>query len=241
MRRNLLLVLGVALILGTGSPLVEATTIDFFGYPGGTLSYSGDAAPLVGNDLPISFVFGNPPGTSSSIVVVGGLMDFTTGIYTSALDLPGPLFTYSFDGGGSISITGGVPAAGIANNSTLLSATFTGDPAFTYGGGGLAALTSVLSVDYLNPELSEFFGFAPLTTTGYGFLAQIDMMVDFNGSSWGFGTPGPGKAFSGSQLGANVVAATAPEPATLILLGSGLAGVSFVGRRRLRKGPTNKV
>jgi hypothetical protein len=193
----------------------------------------------MGTDLPISFVFGIPPGASSSVVVVGGLMDFATGAYTSALDPPGALFQYFYDGGGAISITGGVPAAGIAD-SMLLSGSFASDPVFSYGGLGLAALTAALIVDYLNPALSEFFGFSPISS-GTGFLAQVDFNVDFNGSRWGFGTPGPGVAFSGSQLASNIMATTAPEPATLILLGSGLAGVSFLGRKRLSKRPPNKT
>jgi hypothetical protein len=226
----------VAIALATGPAL--ANTIDFSGENGGTVSYAGGSSGLVGAGLPISSVFGTPPGSGSSIGVVGGSMSFATGGWTGGMNLGGGQFLSFFSPGGSILITGTVPTAGITTSSTLLQGTFSGVPIFQYSGAGLASLNGSLSLTVLNSALSSYFNFAPLTGSEPGVIAQADFGISFVG-----GIPGIGIAFSGSQSSVNVAVNAAnpvsvPEGDSLMLVASGLVAVGLVrlgltGKRKL--------
>ena len=223
----------VAIALATGPAL--ANTIDFSGENGGTVSYAGGSSALVGTGLPISSVFGNPPGSGSSIDVIGGSMSFSTGSATGGFNLGGGQFLSFFSPGGSILITGTVPTAGITASSTLLSGTFSGTPVFQYSGSGLASMNGSLSLTALNSALSSYFNFAPLTGSEAGVIAQADFGISFAG-----GTPGVMIAFSGSQSSVNVAVnagnrVSVPEGDSLVLMISGLIAVGLV-----RFGPAGK-
>jgi hypothetical protein len=217
-------------VLSTIPGLAQATAIDFAGLFGGTLSYAGDVngpAPLVGTNFPINLVF-TPGGPLA--VVTGGDLDFTTGNYSGATDLPGSSFISFFDPGGLLTITGGI-LGGPSMSGPLLTATFSGPSIFNYVNFGFASFTGGLSVTSVNSGLASVLGITPFDS-GSGTIAQADFFVDFNGSAWGFGTPAPGQAFSGTQASVNI-AVGAPEPGTLLLLGSGLAGLGLLRRKKL--------
>jgi len=206
--------------------LARATAIDFAGFWGGTLSYAGGSNPLIGTNFPINLVF-TPGGPLAT--VTGGDLDFATGNYLSALDPAGSSFTSFYDVGGSLTITGSIPGTSISGQ--LLHATFSGPSIFNYVNFGFASFSGGLSVDSVNSDLALLLGITPFSA-GSGTIAQADFSVDFNGSAWGFGTPAPGQAFSGTQASVNI-AVGAPEPGTLLLLGSGLAGLGLLRRKKL--------
>ena len=66
--------------------------------------------------------------------------------------------------------------------------------------------------------------------TGSGSVAPGAGSTGSSGGSTGGGTSGSGS--SGSSSGSSGEPVTNPEPSSLLLLGSGLAGLAFVRRRR---------
>jgi hypothetical protein len=203
----------------------EAFVIDFVGLSGGTVSYAGGPSPLVGSDLPINQVFGIPPGSSSITSVSNGVLSFTTGLFSSSWDPPGDSFVSFYGSGGNLTVTGGVPAAGIADGSTLLQAAFVGTPTLLYSGLGMASLSGSLALLFVNPDLTEYLGFGsdPTYYLGPGSLAQAEFNLDFAGSV------GPGSSFSGQQASVNLTA-TVPQPTPLVFLGLGLVGIAAWAR-----------
>ena len=121
---KMVIVLALALVLAGAFALpVQATTLDFtLGVlPGGTVSYAGGAAPLIGTGINVSSVV-DKDTANPAIPVTDGVLSFTTGPLTGFTPTE-----WDFGGGASssIKITGAVPAAGITDpNTVLLSGTF---------------------------------------------------------------------------------------------------------------------
>ncbi|HXG46601.1 MAG TPA: hypothetical protein VNO52_03180 [Methylomirabilota bacterium] len=231
--RAFVTLVAVVLAVALGTAPSQAFVIDFVGLSGGTVSYAGGTSPLIGTNLPISQVFGVPPGSSSITGVTGGDLDFATGPLLGSFDLSGDAFMNFYGSGGSLTLTGGVPAAGITPGSTLLQAAFAGPATLSYSGFGLASLVGSLSLLYVNPDLTEYFGFGsdPTYYLGPGSIAQAQLNISFPG-----GTVGPGLAFTGQQASVNLTA-TVPQPAPLVFLGMGMIGVAAWARvQRVRRG-----
>src|SRR5438128_9093317 len=113
------------------APAHASTIIDFQGAGGGTVSYAGTGGALSGINIAIGTVLGiNTPVNSDPLGyhVTDGYLNFQTG---SLVSYDSGTTTYTFDGGGSFTLTGGVSAAGInsttnAAPTVLLSGSFLG-------------------------------------------------------------------------------------------------------------------
>lgn len=216
MRLRMLVLAAVVLFLVPMAvvPAHADTVIDFGSLvPGGTVSYAGGTNPLVGVGLNITSVVGiMTPSNPGSFPVSGGLLSFTTGNFSSF----NPVTGYTFNGGGTISITGGVAAAGIAPGTLLVSGSFLSAVVSPLG-----AIQIFLSSgpDTKNAQLLSFFGLAPSTP------------FNFSGSIFLNGPPGGGGAFSQGAFSVDI-ANVVTEPGTLVLLGAGLMALAAVLRHR---------
>lgn len=201
------------------STCVATPCIDFggFGDNVGTVSYAGGLAPLVGSNLLVRKVWGFGTPAHSGIIgvdLLDGQLNFVTGPLVSFTPLGG----YFFGGGGSFTITGRSPDMGITENAILAQGTFTG--AFAWPGFS-PFIFGPSGIDTKNPLLVSYFGFERGTSFKFGgptFLLPSP--------------PTGGGAFSEKVLVLDVPNTPTPEPASLLLLGSGLVAAGY---RKWRK------
>lgn len=188
---------------------------------GGAVTYAGGATPLVTTNGAVTSVTNG----TTTVALGSGDLDFTTGAYTGGSSSAGA-FTSVYGAGGSVTISGSLGGGAAA---TLLSGEFSGDTTFHCCLGNFPVYTSsfsgLLSVSYVDASLASLFDFA-LPSTG-GSIAQVEII-------FAAAPGGPGAAFSAVQGGGALTAtesARVPEPGTLLLLGSGLAGWGAWRRR----------
>jgi hypothetical protein len=217
---KLLILLTVAAVAALADPL-----IDFTGGYGGTISSGGLGSAITGSNISISSLLAlDVPQNSGQVLgVTSGALSFTTGTLTSIVNNGGGFYTYNYSGGGTFTITGNVPGAGITGTPTLLTGSFY-DGSFQIHQVGTAYVVSFTGngVDTKNADLLTYFGVP--TTTQFTF-AGFSIGANF------FGSPGANGSFSATAFSTDVANTATPEPSAILITGTCLL---FVGGR-LRK------
>jgi hypothetical protein len=217
----------------TAAPAAALPTINIDqgtggGQAGGTLSYDGAGGPLVGTGIGFGVLAGFDTAANAGTSLfcpTGCTLNFTTGANTAEGTIGGGAWTW--DGGGSFVLEGTLNTAADGSGAeiadgTLLAGTFTGALGLVGPEGRLLVIgvgedekIGALLDFYAIPSFPDF-RFADTEIVAAGLAVGAD------------------GSLNGSVTAADLTNTQIPEPGTLLLFGSGAAGVAMLRRWRRR-------
>ncbi len=228
------LMLLVGVVIGTPASSLAVPHLDFglVAPTPGTIGFAGGATPLVGQAIQVDNLVGldTPANNFVGVLCISCQLNFVTGNFMGVGGLP-PSQTWEFDGGGVISIVGGLDLTGdgdaldandIPTGTTLLAGSFV--HATVVKVGSIIKIAGANFLDQKDDRLLAFYG-----------IPQLGLLQgNFNISFMAAGTPPNGfissAVFSGDVLNTIPV----PEPASLLVFASGLVGLAMWGQRHVR-------
>jgi hypothetical protein len=238
-RRSWVLALAVAVVAGPGGAAVRASGyISFDLNPqGGTgrIAYTAAAAGaagngVVGSNLSVADVkgVGTPQHSGDSLAVTQGVVNFSTGPFTGTGTItPSSVAKeWQFAPGGSLTVTGGIAALGVAPGTPLLTGTFT-DPTFVRPLSGTTDLKvqGGALMTLVNYRLASYLGLPVGSTVSY--VGGISTFFAATGTA-------PGSFSSDGYTSGYVTTTPVPEPGALavfaLAVGCGLAWMRRVHR-----------
>lgn len=217
LKRSLLLaalLLGLSVLGASGTALADS--IDFLASGhGGTWSFSG-SGPLTITAMRLqvedetTLQFAPIQGASTETL--------TTGAFLGGAGTQSNPWSFGPSAAGAFTIVGCVPPGGVGcTNVTLFSGQVGESTLYNGTGGVLYDAMDVTGV--IDSALLSYFG-----TSGTNFQGILDFTL--------IGVaPGSGPTGSGDLL---LSPGTVPEPASVLLLGSGLVGLALILRRKVR-------
>jgi hypothetical protein len=177
---------------------------------GGSLVISGST--VTGTNIPLGVMNFTDPLGNVTVYATSGTATSSSGTLAAALN-------FNWNGTtGNITVTGGVPALGVPNGTTLLTGTFS---TFNINSTGFLGAVSGSGLDTKSPLL----------------LAALGVPVNTPFTFFGFSIGGPksGVANTYTPTSTDVANSSVPEPGAMLLLGTVLVGITYGLRRRSSK------
>jgi len=197
----------------------------------GSISWAGETAPLVGSDIEVDQVMGlgtpNDPDVPYSLI--DGEFDFETGNWSNHSHT-GNVHRWTFSGGGSLTLTGGVDFPGdswdIAYDAEQPPELMHGEFSFcevTYVDLPGAQNWSVAIASFTDTKHADLLGYYGMPSGLYNGNFNISFEVEDTDPTDGFTSS---DVLSGDISNYPII----PTPAAAWLLGSGLIGLVVVRR-----------
>ncbi len=230
---GLVLVVIATFILVSSPMLAPASQIhfDIDTLTAGTISWAGGNAPFVGTDIEVDQVMGldTPNYSGVAYPLIDGELDFVTGKWQNYSEM-GPIHRWTFAGGGSLTLTGGVDFGSDGTNIPAGTELMKdGEFSFNevtwldfYPGDEKWFITIASFTDYKNEDLLTHYG---MPSVLYNGNFNISFEVQNTDPTDGF--------VSSRVLSGDISNYPVPIPAAVWLLGSGLIGLVGLRRRRV--------